>query len=142
MKPTTTKLDQAAMCFVAVRQNLLQGAALLTEISEQNLWSGSHSSFGAYVESECQISQSFAAKLVKVYKYYVVEKQVPERQIEAIDAEKLYMAIALPGAVDQQIIRAQTWTRAEIRAELASDENGDCIHEKTVNICVRCHARI
>jgi hypothetical protein len=142
MTPSNTILVRAAKCFVSARQGLIEGASLLHEISTKGLWKGEYGSFGEYLERECQISQSFAAKLIKVYDTYAIQGQVSPEKLKEIDSEKLYLAIGLPGSAGDRLARAETLSRSELKAELASDENGDCQHESIINICAACHARV
>lgn len=136
-------LLKAARCFEGVRQRISEGMGYLYEISEKNLWdNGQYSSFSEFCESGCGISKSFASRLLTVYKHYVIEGGVSQRNLELTDPDKLYLAIGLPGSPDKQLVKAETLTRQEIKDELASDENGDCTHEKTIIICARCHKRI
>lgn len=142
MTPSTTILRDCASAFKEVRQNLIEGAALLYKIREEKLYEGKYSSFGAYCEEECQISQSFAAKVCHVYGHYVLEGGLQPKQIGQVDAEKLYLALRLPGDAEAQFTRASTWSRSDIKAELASKGVEECIHPSYVEICTVCHARI
>lgn len=142
MTPSTTILKETAELFAKARINLYYAAKRLYEIKEKDLWKGAYSSFGEYVESECQISQSFAAKLIRVHGHYVLEGGVKADQIREVDTEKLYLALRLPGTPEAQLTRASTWTRSEIKAEIASQGGEECSHETTVTICAHCHARI
>lgn len=142
MTPSTTILKDCASAFKEVRRNVVVAAKMLWEISDKSLWKGEYTSFGEYVERECQISSSFAAKLVIVYGHYVIDSRASERQIEAVDAEKLYLASRLKLPMEQQLVRAESWSRQELKAELASGGGAECTHPSTIEICSRCHARI
>lgn len=142
MMPVDSVLERAAKCFTSARQSVMDGTPLLHEIREKRLYDGRYASFGEYVEQECQISQSFAAKLCKVYEHYVIQGGVARAQLKEVDSEKLYLAISLPGTPDFQAVRAQTWSRAEIKAELASNGGEECLHTEQVTICAHCHKRI
>lgn len=142
MTPATTILRDCASAFKEVRQNLIEGAALLYKIREEKLYEGKYSSFGAYCEEECQISQSFAAKLCQVYQHYVIAGKISPSVLRGVDTERLYLALRLPGEAEAQFTHAQTWSRSEIKAELASGGGAECTHPSTIEICVRCHARI
>lgn len=142
MTPSATILRDCATAFKEVRRTVNGAAKMLWEISEKELWKGQFQSFGEYLERECQISSSFAAKLVRVYGHYVLDNRASERQIEAIDAEKLYLASRLQLPFDQQLIRASSWSRQELRAELASGGNSECTHPSKIEICTKCHARV
>ena len=140
---STNILVKAAECFDGVRKRIAEGMAYLYEISEKKLWEeGGYGSFGEFCEGSCGISASFGSKLVKVYEHFVVNGKLSQRKLGSVDAEKLYLATSLPGTPDKQLVKAETWTRQEIRDELASGENGDCGHEEKIMICKRCGKRV
>lgn len=138
----TIILQAAAACFNSARQSLIRGAGYLHHIKQQELWKESHESFGQYVESECHISQSFAAKLVKIYDHYVVAGGVSEQTLEGVDSERLYMALDLPGTTHEQVEKARLLTRRELKAELHEKEGVDCPHPEIIRICAVCKQRV
>lgn len=142
MSAVITILDITADLFRDIRKDLITAAKNLHEISTKELWRGKFSSFGEYVESECGVSQSFAAKLTAVWGHYAIEAQITPAELRAVDTEKLYLAMRLPMAAGQQLIRAKSWSRSELKAELASKGGPECTHPTTVTICAHCHARI
>ena len=119
MKELTGILERGAMFFTQARKNLLAGAAILHKISEEKLWEGTYSSFSEYLQEACQISDSLASKLIRVYTYFVLEGKVPQRKIEGVDLEKLYLAIHLPVPIAKQLASASTLSRSELKQELA-----------------------
>lgn len=137
-----TTLKEAAKCFTEARKNLGDGAVLLHEIKEKEMWRQGYKSFGAYVESECQISQSFAAKLVQVYAHFVIQHGLNSNNLREIDAEKLYLALRLPSPPEKQLEQARLLSRSELKAEIASKGEEECKHETTITICASCHARV
>ena len=140
---STKIINKAIECFVSARQRISEGMGYLFQISEKNLWdNGEYSSFGEFCEQGCGISAATGSKLVKVYRHYVIEGGLSHAKLQRIDAEKLYLAVSLPGSHEKQLVKAETWTRQEIKDELASGEFGDCQHEKVIKICSRCHKRI
>lgn len=140
---TTEILTNAKQCFDTARLKLMQGAEYLYLISKGNLYEGAYSSFGEFVEQGCQISQGMASKLIKVYEYYVVNGGLERTKLNEIDSEKLYLALNLPGTPEEKMVRAETWTRQEIKAELASKDGVDCTHDcPHVTICSSCNARV
>lgn len=143
MTPQTTILDQAAQCFTSARRNIYEGTALLYRIDQEKSWEGQFSSFGEYVEQECQLSQGYASKLLQSWKFYVIDGGLSQAKLNGVDAEKLYLALKLPdGTPEKRLIQAQTLSRQELRAELAEKDGEDCQHEQTVTICSRCHQRV
>lgn len=138
-----TILINAKECFDTARLKLMQGAEYLYLISKGNLYEGAYSSFGEFVEQGCQISQGMSSKLIKVYEYYVVNGGLSHAKLTEIDSEKLYLALNLPGTPEEKMVRAETWTRSEIRQELASKDGVDCTHDcPHVTICSSCNARV
>lgn len=139
---TTTVLEEAADHFKSARTNILIGASLLYQIASERLWEAKYAKFGDYLEGECQISESYASKLIKSYKHYVVDGGLSPRNLEDTDLEKLYLAISLTGTPVQQAIKAETLTRSEIKAELSEKDGVECQHLQTLTICASCHARV
>jgi len=136
-------LEETAACFTAARKNLIQGASQLYKISQEKLWdNGQYSSFSEYLNGECQISDSFASKLITVYTHYVVTGGVSQIKLESVDYEKLYLAAKLPGSVEEQAVKAETLSRSEIKDELASKDGVDCPHTNLIQICAHCGKRV
>ena len=132
-------LHKAADCFIGVRKQFIEGAKLLHKISTEKLWEGQHGSFGEYVEQECQLSQSYASKLVQLYQYYAIEGGVSHAKLAAVDPEKAYSAMKLKGNPERQLAPALTLSRQELRTEVA-DKGEEHAHEY-IEICVKCHKR-
>ncbi len=135
------KLQNAADCFRNARKNLMEGASRLHEISTLKLWEASYSSFGEYVEQECQLSAGYASKLIKVYEYYIIKSGLSPKKLEAVDMEKAYMAISLTGNPEHKLIKAQEWTRQDLKDQLAAGPNGeDCAHKVLIvkHFCKAC----
>ena len=144
--PTATILKDASVAFHNARRSVYDGVRLLYIIHEENLWQAQYSAFGEYVEQECQISAGHASKLISLWKFYVVEGGVHQKQLVGIDADKLYLAAKLPtGTIEQRLVKAQEWNRRDLKDALAEDENGvDCQHpeDKRVVICGVCQRRV
>lgn len=135
-------MAKAAACFRETRKSIVEGMGYLYQIHETGAWSvGGWSSFGEYCEQACGVSQSFASKLISVHKHYV-NNGVDVLRLRAVDAEKLYLASSLPGTPEEQVIKAETLTRQEIKDELASGVDGDCEHPTRITICSRCHRKV
>lgn len=125
----TNILDEAKKCFNSARQNLILGAKYLHEIKEKKLWQDNFSTFGDFVESECQISEGQASKLVKVFDYYSIQGGLAENRLEGVDMEKLYLATNLEGSPEQQLETAKVLKRKEIQEQVREDKHGVCDHE-------------
>lgn len=142
---TQDLLKKAALCFRDARKNIYAGAALLYEIDQTNAWEGKYSSFTEYAEQECQISRGFASQLLQVWKYYVVERGVFQKNFYNIDYQKLYWSTKLPsGSTEQRLVKAREWTREEFRAELSTVDGEECAHPEAsrVILCGKCGRRI
>jgi len=136
-------LETAAGCFKQAQKNLIQGAAMLYRINSEKLWESNYSSFGEYVETECGISTSMASKLLKAYSFYAIEAKIPQQELESVDYEKLYLTVALKDLTpEEKLVRAKTWSRSEIKDELAQKDGKDCDHPETIRICSTCHKRV
>lgn len=129
--PPNEVLEKAVGCFGAARKRMAEGSAYLYVISESKLWdNGQNSSFGEFAESGCGISEAMASKLIKVYKYYVVDNAISPRKLEELDTEKAYMAINLNGQPEHKLLKAAEWNRQELKDALAENPDGsDCSHK-------------
>lgn len=136
-----TLLKNASDSFRGARKNLMEGAAYLHEIEQTDAWELHYSSFGEFIESECQMSRSAASKLVLTYKFYVLDNGVSPAKLETIGAEKLYAALQLEGSAEKKLAMAETLSRSELRTEL-KDPNDTCLHEETYTICRSCNKRL
>lgn len=138
-------LKDAAQCFKEARKNIYEGAALLYQIDESKAWEEHYSSLSEYVEQECQISRGFASKLLTLWRFYVIERGVAQKNLHGIDYEKLYMAIKLPqasGPSENLLTIAREWNREDIRAELSTTDGKECEHGKTIRLCTNCGKRV
>lgn len=136
---STEILTQAAHCFAGARKNLIQGAALLHKIASEKLYEPHYASFSDYLESECQIKDSFASKLIKVYQHYCVDGGYSQDTLESIDSEKLYLATSVDASLEKQLSMAQTLTRSELKEEIRDE---DPTHEHVfISVCKVCWKR-
>lgn len=132
-------LAETAAHFKDARGSLLLGAKGLYEISNEKLYQGLYSNFGEYVEEACGISQGYASKLISVYTHFTLNNGVSLEKLAEIDYEKLNMARTLTGTVDEQIAKAQTLSRRELREE--KNEEEPHTHEE-IKICKICQIRL
>lgn len=139
--PPNEVLEKAAGCFCAARKRMAEGSAYLYVISESKLWdNGQYSSFGEFVEQACGISESLSSKLIKVYKYYVVENGVSPLKLANLDSEKAYLAINLNGQPEHKLLKASEWNRQELKDALAEGPNGEECGHKVLIIKHQCKA--
>lgn len=95
--------------------------------------------FGSYVEEEFGLSQSYASKLCTVAEHYLIKGGVKPAELEQIDYERLYLSAKTGGTVEQQLAKATTLTRSELKAE----RNDDDPHEhEAIKICRICQIRL
>lgn len=138
-----TLLTQCREVFQDARKSIFEGIAMLHEIAEGKLWeSGGFSTFGEYVEQELQLHPTQASRYLTSYKHFVIEGKQDFSLLKSTDPEKLYLASKLPMDLEQQLMRATTWSRRDIKDELASKDGHDCKHEVTVQICTHCGKRV
>lgn len=127
-----TKVRETKDLLKFVRQNLVGVAANLCFLRENDTrpW--------AEVLEDLDLSQGFASKLVLSYTHYVIEGGLEPERLAGVDVEKLYLSAKTGGNVEEQLARAQTLTRGELKLE--RDENHDHEHE-WIEICKHCSIR-
>lgn len=141
MNLSNTILKDAAECFTLARTNVVEGMSLLYQIHKDELWKDQYSSFSEYVEQECQLSKSYASKLLQVWEGYVIEGKVSPRNLGETDAERLYLVLRLPGTIESKLIKAQTWNREDIISETRELKAGIHNHqwqEIHLRQCTKC----
>lgn len=106
------------------RKVMIQVAFNLSKIRESNAWAA-HKTFPQFCESELGISQSQTSKLLTIADYYLTTFS-PEK-IGPVDYEALYLAAKLPGSVEENLAKAKTLKRSELRAE--REESAPCKHD-------------
>ena len=112
---------------------MVQVAYNLSKIRESNVWA-EFKTFPQYCEEELGIGQSQTSKLLTIADYYL-EKFTPE-QIGPTDYEALYLSAKLPGSVEENLAKAQTLKRSELRLE--RDEVAPCPHSNVSPTCTDC----
>lgn len=128
-------LEQTKQAFQNVRGSFVEAMIKLYQVKESGQWQSVASSWSEYVESELQISQSVASKLLAVHRHYLIEGGVSHAKLASVDVEKLYMASRLEGSVDEQLAKAQTLPRRDLRLELNDEEDEPHTHEPICRIC-------
>lgn len=131
-------LQEAKTAFADIRGSIVIAMQKLHEVHESKAWEEQYSSFSEFVEEGLQISQGFASKLLSVHKHYLVEGGYSPENIAGIDYEKLYLAQKSGGKIDEQLAKAKTLSRSELRQERA--ETNDHEHEY-IEICKHCSMR-
>lgn len=78
--------------------------------------------FGQYAEEEFGLSQSYVSKLCSVAEHYLIKGGVSADAITGCDYESLYLAAKTGGTVDEQLARATTLTRSELKQTNAEEK--------------------
>lgn len=124
--------------FGSVRHSVVVAMQLLSAVKDSGVWEQVANSWGEYVESELGISQSFASKLLTVNAAYILQGKVSPEKLEGIDYERLYLAQMLSGSVEEQIEKARTLTRKELKEERNDEEPHT---HQWIQICKHCQIR-
>lgn len=113
---------------------MIQVAWNLYQIQKSGEWDQSYETFPKFCEAELDIRQSQTSKLLTVAEYFLKSKS-PE-EIGPVAYESLYMATMLPGTVEENLAKARTLTRLELKQELNESEvhTGDYIE-----VCKHCY---
>lgn len=136
---TTGLLQETKDAFANMRHSVLDAMVKLAQVKEQVAWEQVAPNWGQYVESELGISQSFASKLLTVHTNYFVLGGLSQEKLQGIDYECLYLAAKTEGTVEEQVAKARTLTRRELKEERNDDKPHD--HEP-VSICKICQIRL
>lgn len=132
-------LQETKEIFNTLRSGVVVAMQKLHQVKEEGIWMQVAGSWGEYVESELGISQGFSSKLLSVNEHYLITNDISPEKLSGIDYEKLYMARLLPGNVDEQLEKARTLTRRELREEKNDEEPHE--HE-SISICKHCNIRL
>jgi hypothetical protein len=122
MNLTTTILEEAKEKFGKFRESVVDAMAVLYDVHVGGAWKEVADTWGQYVESELQISQGFASKLLTTYTHYCITNDFAPEKLIGVDYERLYLATKLTGSPDEQLAKAKTLTRLELRQEKNDEE--------------------
>lgn len=126
--------------FETVKSSVIRAMQYLYVVKEEEAWKEVSGSFGEYVQSELGISQGFASKLLSVNQHYLIESGLSPENIQGIDYEALYLAQKTEGTPEEQVEKARTLTRRELKEERV---DGGHVHgEETVEIYKCCGMRV
>ena len=121
--------------FRDVKSSIVRAMRNLYEVHERGSWATVATSWSEYVESDLGISQGFASKLLSVNRHYLVEGGFYPENIEGIDYEKLYLAAKSGGTVEEQIAKARTLTRAELKQTNAEEKPHEPSFGEYCSVC-------
>jgi len=132
---TNSILTECISLFRTARASLLEAAAALYTVRQEEAWKGKYETFTEFVEDGCGIDRGQGSRILKVYEHYCINSSVEPAQLASINPEKLYQALSLPGSVESQISKAQTLTKSELRSERNEQEP----HEfQAITVCKTC----
>lgn len=134
-----TLLENTKKAFESVRSSVVVAMQYLYQVKEEEAWTEVSGSFSEYVEAELGISQGFASKLLSVNQHYLIEGGYSPENIEGFDYEKLYLAAKTEGTYEEQLAKAKTLTRRELKEERNEKEPHE--HEP-IQICRVCSMRL
>jgi len=139
-------LDDPQQCiasFQSVRGSQIEAMMRLAAVFAANTWKDKAVSWSEFVESDLQISQSAASKLLRVHEAYLLSGTTTSAQLEGTDIEKLYLAIPLlkENPKGEVIEQARLLSRAELKESIHEAKHGPHTHqfdEKRYGKCYVC----
>lgn len=135
-------LEKTEQLFHSARVSYLEAVAHLYKVQQTDAWKEKYDTWGEFVES-LGVSQSGASKMLTTYKHFVIEGAVSHAKLATVDLEKLYLATSLEGTPTEQLIKAETLSRSEIKAQRSFEESGhECEHPEEIRICKDCNKRL
>lgn len=120
------------------RELLVQVAYNLHTLRESGEWKETHETFPKYCQEVFELSQSTTSKYMAVVEYFSA-KFLPE-DIGPVAIENLYMAAKLPGTPEENLSKAKTLNRSELRSE--SVDGGHVHSGETIEIHKCCGMRV
>ena len=122
---TNPILQECASYFVSMRKNLILGAELLYKIREEELWKGTYNNFSEYIVDEIKMDTGRISKILSSYEHFVVKNGIVPAQMVDATEENLYLATKMTGSAEEQLAKALTLTRSELRQQTAYEKNGE-----------------
>lgn len=133
--------DQCIALFRETRKSLMIAAKLLWQVREEGAFNGKWDNFSDYLEQGCGISRGYGSKLLASYEHYILNGGLSEDKVAKVDVDKLYNALSLKGTPAEQLSKALTLTRRDIK-ELRADEDGHVCEGVTLVLCKTCNKRM
>lgn len=125
--------------FSSARKSMVQAMQYLHAVYEEDAWKEVSTTWGEYLDTELGIAQSQASKLLSVHKYYLLEGELEPDEIAGVDYEKLNAARSLPGTPEENLAKAKTLSRRELKEERNDTE--ETPHEH-IPCCAICRIRL
>lgn len=133
MTDNLLKLTKAA--FIKARKSMVEAMQFLYAVHEEGAWKEVAETWGDYLTQELDVQQSQASLLLGINRHFLVEGGMEPADIEGIDIQKLHAARSLPGTVEEQVAKAATLSRAELRAERQDAEPHPFDPKEICKIC-------
>jgi hypothetical protein len=128
-------LQETREAFDSLKSNVVDAMQKLYKVFESKAWESVASSWSEYVESDLGISQGFASKLLAVNKHYLLEGGYSPENIRGVDYERLYLAAKSGGTIEEQLAKAKTLTRSELKQERNEIEPHEPEYVRFCKIC-------
>lgn len=138
---TDNLLTLTKTAFAKARGSVVEAMQYLWLVKEEEAWKEVSPTWSDYVSSELDISQGFASRLLGNNQHYLIEGGMTPEDLVGIDHEKLSMARNLPGTPEEQVAKARTLTRRELKEEKNDAEATPHEHEP-ISICKVCSLRL
>lgn len=130
IEQTRALLNAVRGSSVRIGQNLYE---LKADLPKDQNW-------GEFLRDQFDIGESFASKLMKIHKVFVLDGGLSTEDIEGIDGEKLYLSAGLEGSALERVSKARTLTRRELKDCRVDD--GHVHSGETVEIHKCCGMRV
>ncbi len=133
-------LQETKDAFSKLKGSVVEAMQLLYKVRESGEWQSVSETWTDYVRDELDISQGFASRLISVNNHYLIEGGLSPENIEGIDHERLYIAAQTDGSVEEQLAKARTLTRRELKEERV--EGGHVHGTEIIQIYKCCGMRV
>lgn len=114
----------------------------LWKVYENESWKSHANSWKEFVEKCLNRSESWSSQQRSIYKHYILDAELDEKELEGVPIQNLYMARELPLPVKEQLSHAKTVSRGDMIARKKELKAGEHEHEwKTYHQCQVCGLR-
>lgn len=134
-------LEKTEQLFHSARVSLIEAAAALYQVQQTEAWKEQNETWGDYVNT-LGLSSTKASKLTSTFEHFVIKGGVSHAKVASIELDRLYLSKNLQGTPAEQIEKALTLTRGELREQRVYEETGAehlCV---PVTICTICNKRL
>ncbi len=128
-------IEETRAIFAGVRAGLVKAMQNLHAIKESGEWTTVASTWGEFLEDQLKISQGFGSKLLTVHNHYLLEANISPEKLEGVDYECLYLAAKTEGSPEEQIEKARSLSRRELREERNEKEPHEHLPIKICKVC-------